>query len=179
MTRPGLDLTASYVRNRLSAVSSGQEAQKTRTAQLFTGLLKEEHVMAQQGTLYPYRYAEWLPKTLRSALLGESGLLLGQGANDWVVKANTMADMVSMPLDQEMAAAVATNLYDRNWSVRLMAVYLLATSYGGGFDKVLDWVAQNDATDLVRSMAAALREAGAGVAMPRPATASRPLQFLP
>jgi hypothetical protein len=162
MTRPGLDLTASYIRNQLNAVSSRQEAQKMRTAQLFTGLLKEEHIMTHRGTLYPFRYADWLPRALRSALVGDSGLLLGQGSDDWVVKVNAMAGMLSMPIDHELAAAVASNLHDRNWAVRLMATHLLATSCGGGFDKVLEWVARNDTSDLVRSMAAALREGAAG-----------------
>lgn len=176
VTRPGIDLTARYVRTRLTAVSSGQEGQKLHTAQLFTGLLQEQHAMAQQGTLYPYRYAEWLPKTLRSALLGDSGLLLGQGADAWVVKINTMADMLALPLDRELAEAVATNLHDHHWPVRLMAAYLLATGYGGGFDKVLDWLARNDASDLVSSMAASLRSpsGGSAPAEPEPAPRQRP-----
>ncbi len=157
LTRPGLDLTASYVRNRLNAVSTGQPAQKLRTAQLVTGLLEEEYAMARQGALYPYRSAEWLPQTLRSALMKDSGLLQAEGADAWVVKVNTMADMCSLRLDRELATVVAANLHDREWPVRLMALYLLATSYGGGFDKVLDWTARNDPDDLVRSMAGALR----------------------
>ncbi len=179
VTRPGLDLTAGYVRNRFNAISAGHDAQKIRTAQLFAGLLKEQHVMAQRGTLYPYRNADWLPKTLRSALSGESGLLVGQGADDWVVKVNTMADMLSLPIDQELAAVVASNLHDRNWPVRLMGLYLLATSYGGGFDKVLDWMAQNDASDLVRSMAVALRTPAAAATSSGSTSVSRPSQPWP
>ncbi len=179
VTRPGIDLTASYVRNRFNAVSSGQEAQKVRTARLFTGLLKEQHAMAQRGTLYPYRCAEWLPKLLRSALLVDSGLLLSQGADDWVVKVNTLADMLSMPIDQELAAAAAKSLHDPKWPVRLTALYLLATDYGNRFDNVLDWMAENDTNDMVRIMAVTLRSAGSEVMPSKPTAVSGPLRQLP
>jgi hypothetical protein len=157
--RPGLDLSGQYVRNRFNTISSGQHGQKLRTAQLFTGLLAEQQAMARQGTLYAFRYAEWLGEFLRSSLMGESGLLLGEGQGQWVVKVNTMADMLSLSLDQELAGVVAKNLDDPQWPVRLMAAYLLATVSTGDFDKVLDWVGQQDDSDLVRSMAIALRSA--------------------
>lgn len=179
VSRPGLDVTASYIRNRFNAVASGSEAQKIRTAQLFTGLLKEMDLMARRGTLYPYRYAEWLPKTLRSALVGDSGLLVDQGADGWAVKTLTMADMLSMPLDQDLAAAVAANLHDPHWPVRLMAVYLLAISDGRSFGQVLDWVARNDANDVVRSMAMALRNPGVNAAQGRSTAVSSPPQPWP
>jgi len=155
--RPGLDLSGQYVRNRFKSLASGQNAQKLRTAQLFAGLLKEQAVMAERGTLYRHRYAEWLPEFLRSALVSESGLLLGEGKEEWIVKANTMSDMLSMPIDRELATVVARNLNCPEWPVRLMAVYLLATGAGGDFEKVLDWVAQQDSNELVRSMAVVLR----------------------
>jgi hypothetical protein len=164
VTRPGVDLTASYVRNRLNGLSSGQPVHKMRTAQLFTGLLKEQNAMAEQGPLYPYRYADWLPNMLRSALVGDSGLLVAQRTDEWVVTANVLADMLSLPLDQELATAVAKNLNHPEWPVRLMAMYLLACSPGDDFGKVLDWVAQNDANELVRSMALALHAGLPGAA---------------
>ena len=157
VTRPGIELTGSYVRNRFSSISSGQEVQKVRAAQLFTGLLKEQHVMFEHGTLYPFRYQEWLPNLLRSALLSETGLLVGGGPDEWVVQVNTMADMLSMSVDRELAEAVAKNLLHSHWPVRLMAVYLLAGSSGDDFAKVLVWVAESDAGDLVRRLAVALR----------------------
>ena len=157
--RPGLDLNAQYVRNRFNAIASGQDAQKLRTAQLFTGLLKEQAVMAERGTLYPYRNAAWLPELLRSALVSETGLLLGSGEGPWIVQANAMADMLGLPLDQELAAVVARHLNHPEWPVRLMAVYLLATEAGGDFGKVLDWTAQQDENELVRGMAVVLRSA--------------------
>jgi hypothetical protein len=155
--RPGVELSASYVRNRFNAISSGQQGQKIGTAQLFTGLLKEQYAMTRHGTLYPYRYAQWMPGLLRSALTSDSGLLLGSGEDNWVVALHAMADMLSMPMDDDLAGAVAKNLHHSKWPVRMMAVYLLANTTGDDFRKVLDWFAEYDASELVRSMAIALR----------------------
>ena len=156
--RPKIDVTAAYVHSRMDSLASGLEAQKIRTSQLFTGLLKEQHVMARHGTLYPYRYAAWLPNLLRSALLTDAGLLLSQGEGDWVVKVNDMADLLSMPLDSELAAAVGRNLNRSQWPVRMMAIYLLGATQGQEFDRVLDWMAQSDPSDLVRAMATAVKD---------------------
>jgi hypothetical protein len=51
---------------------------------------------------------------------------------------------------------VAENLNNTDWPVRMMAIYLLAKSSDGRFDRVLDWAAKNDSNELVRSMAIAL-----------------------
>ena len=67
-----------------------------------------------------------------------------------------MAAMVSLPLDYELTSAVAANLNDPNWPVRMMAIYLLAQSQDDGFGKVLDWKAQYDGHEFVRDMATAL-----------------------
>jgi hypothetical protein len=164
--RPAADITASYVRGRFNTLSSGQQGQRIQTARLFTGLLKEQQAMARNGKpLYAYRSAEWLPELLRSSLLSPSGLLLSPGPDDWVVKVNTMADMLSMSLDQELATAVAKNLNHAHWPVRLMAVYLLASGSDNGFQPVLDWVAKQDPNELVRSMAISLQASPAS-AMP-------------
>ncbi|MEN6577885.1 MAG: hypothetical protein ABFD90_16190 [Phycisphaerales bacterium] len=165
--RPAIDITRSYVRGRYNTVSSGQQGQRIQTARLFTGLLKEQQAMAKHGTLYAYRYEEWLRDLLRSSLVSPSGLLLSPGADDWVVKVNTMANMLSLPLDQELATAVAKNLNHAYWPVRLMTVYLLANSSGDNLQPVLDWVARQDADELVRGMARSLQ---AGSASATPAT---------
>jgi len=168
VTRPGVQLTAGFVRTRFNSISSGQPGHKVRIAQLFTGLLKEQQAMAEHGAaLYPYRYAEWLPNLLRSAFLSDSGLLLGPGRDDWVVKANAMVDMLSLPIDQTLTTAIARNLNHPQWPVRLMALYLLSKSADGNFGPVLDWAAQNDAHPLVRSMARALiADSSAGARVP-------------
>lgn len=113
--------------------------------------------MAQRGALYRYKYADWMPRMLKSAVTNESGLLLNPVESDWVVKVYTMAAMLSLPLDQELMNAVAKNLNHPRWPVRMMAVFLLAKSPDGGFDKVLDWVAKNDSSQLVCDMATAFK----------------------
>jgi hypothetical protein len=157
VVRPRAEISAGYIRDRFNAISSGQEGQKIRTAQLFTGLLKEQYAMARHGTLYSFKYAPWMPDQLRLALMADSGLLLKEGENEWVVKVDTMASMLSMPIDQELATVIARNLNHPQWPVRLMAVYLLANSPGNDFGKVLDWVAQYDASERVRSLAVSLQ----------------------
>ncbi len=156
--RPKVDVTAAYVRSRLDSLSSGVEAQKVRTSQLVTGLLKEQHAMAQHGTLYPYRYAAWLPGQLRSALLSEAGLLLNPNPDDWAVKVHATADLLSMPLDRELVAAAGKNLNSPHWPVRLITLCLLGATQGGDFDRVLDWTAGSDPGDLIRAMAVAFQE---------------------
>lgn len=157
--RPGMQLSGQYVRSRFQTIATGQQAQKLRTARLFTGLLKEQQAMAQHGTLYAYRNSAWLPGLLRSSFLDDSGLLLGEGQGDWVVRVHAMAGLLALPIDQELATVVARSLNHPHWPVRLMAVYLLATSSQGDFGKVLDWVGQQDANELVRSLAMSLRSA--------------------
>lgn len=161
ISRPRVELTTAYVRNRYDSIAARrQDGQIARTAQLFTGLLKEQQVMAQKGTLYSYMSAQWLSTLLRSSLTAEPGLLLGSPEDQWDVPVNTMASMLSLSLDQELATVVARNLNHPKWPVRLMTVYLLAqTSSGGNFADVLDWVAERDSSDLVRSMATLLRSA--------------------
>jgi hypothetical protein len=158
--RPGIELTSKYLRGQYNSISTGQTGQKIKTAQLFIGLLKEQQAMVEQGALYKFKYADWMPALLKSALLQESGLLLNPVDDDWMVKAHTMAEMLSLPLDHELIAAVAKNLNNPKWPVRMTAIYLLANSPdGSGFDRVLDWAVKYDSSRLVRDMAAALTAA--------------------
>ncbi len=151
--RPGIELTGNYIRSRLNLISKGSVGQKFKTAQLFTGLLKEQNEMLKRKPLYRYMYADWMEPLLSSAL---SGLLHNPANGQWDVKVHTMAEMLSLPLDYELISAVAKNLNDTNWPVRMMAVYLLSKTDDRGFDKVLDWTANNDSNELVRDMAIAL-----------------------
>jgi len=159
VSRPGIELTAKYLRNRFNSISTGQAGQKVKIAQLFVGLLKEQYAMAEHGVLYRFKYADWMPALLKSALLHESGLLLNPADNEWSVKVHTMADMVSLPLDHELTTVLAKNLNNTNWPVRLMTMYLLAKSEDGKFDRVLNWSAEHDPSRLVRDMAEALSAA--------------------
>ena len=157
--RPGVELTSEYLRNRFNSISIGQIGPKIKIAELFIGLLKEQHAIAEHGTLYRYKYANWMPNFLKSALVQSKGLLLNPADNQWPVKVHTMAQMLSLQLDAELMNAVAKNLNHPNWPVRLMAVYLLAKSPDSKFGPVLDWTAKNDSNSLVRDMAVALSAA--------------------
>jgi len=150
--RPGVKLTGRYLRSRFDLISKGNVAQKIKTAQLFTGLLREQQVMLNKP-LYRFLYADWMKPLLRSAL---SELLRNPANDQWVVKVHTMAEMLSLPLDYEMTSAVAKNLDNTNWTVRMMAIYLLTTTTDSNFDNVLDWTAKNDSSKPVRDMAIAL-----------------------
>jgi hypothetical protein len=157
--RTAVDLGSNgdYLQDRFKAIVSGREAEKAFTAQLFVGLTGEQAMMAKQGPIYPIKYADWMQKMFRAAFTSDAGLLLGPRPDDWAVKVHTMTDMLSMKLDQDLATVVARNLSDPKWPVRLMTLYLLSANGGAGFDKMLDWVSQNETNDLVRGMAAALR----------------------
>ncbi len=154
--RPGIELTGKYIRSRFNLISKGSVGQKIKTAQLFTGLLKEQNEMLKRKPLYRFKSADWMGPLLRSALLHKSGLLHNPANGQWVVKVHTMAEMLSLPLDYELISAVAKNLNNTNWPVRMMAVYLLSKNADRNFDKVLDWTAKNDSSELVRDMAIAL-----------------------
>jgi len=150
INRPGVELSGAYLQNRLNSLSKGQTGQKIATAQLFTGLLMEEEAMANREPLYKFKYADWMPALLKSALVQTIA------DDDWTVKAHTMAGMVSLPLDYELTNAVAKNLNDTHWPVRMMAIFLLAKSGGNNFGRVLDWTAKYDPSKYVRQMAIAL-----------------------
>ncbi len=157
ISRPGIELTGQYLRNRFNSISTGQAGQKIKTAQLFIGLLKEQQIMSNSKPLYRFRYADWMPPLMESALLHESGLLRNPGNGEWVVKAHTLADMVDLQLNREITAAVAESINNVAWPVRMMALYVLSQQGSPQFNSVLDWAAQHDASQAVRDMARALQ----------------------
>lgn len=174
MARPPVQITGESVRSQFNSIASGREAQKVQTALLFSGLLKEQHVMMEKGVLYAIQYKDWLPGQLRLSLTSPSGLLLGGGDGEWTVKVSAMAAMLSLPLDQELTGVVLKNLNHPQWPVRLMAVYLLAKSSPSTVGDVLAWVVQNDKDELVRSMALSLQSASAATALRLPASQPMP-----
>ena len=152
--RPGIALTSQSLGKWFNQlVIQGRLDQKIMTARLFTGLLKEQHALSDRTPPYKLMYADGMGDLLRSGLSHEYGLLLNPAENEWIVKVHTMADMISLPLDYTLMSAVAENLNNPQWPVRLMAVYLLAENPESGFDKVLEWTAQNDVNKSVREMA--------------------------
>ena len=154
--RPGIMLEARYLQEQFKSISTKRPEEKFKIAQLFTGLLMEQQASSDGRLPYKIMYADWVTPLLRNALVHESGLLRNPADDEWIVKVHTTAEMLSLPLDFELTNAVAENLNDTKWPVRMMAVYLLATSPGSRFGQVLDWTAGNDPSDFVRDMAVAL-----------------------
>jgi tetratricopeptide (TPR) repeat protein len=157
--RPGIELTGKYLRNEFNSITTAPIEQKIKTAQLFTGLLKEQYAMSNRKPLYRFMYADWMTPLLKSALSHKSGLLLNSAEDEWVVKVHTMADMLSLPMDHELISAVAENMNHTKWPVRLMAIYLLNTIPDNQFNQVLSWTAKNDPSKAVRDMAIVLARA--------------------
>ncbi|MBN2314607.1 MAG: hypothetical protein JXM79_11810 [Sedimentisphaerales bacterium] len=160
--RPRIELTAQHLRDQFNSIVRDQIDRKVKIAHLFTGLLMEQDAMSSGRSSYKHMSADWVVPLLRSAFMHESGLLRHPGENEWVVKVYTMAEMLNLPLDHELIAAVAENLNHTKWPVRVMAMYLLAEKQQGVFDKVLDWTIQHDPSPSVCEMAAALRGDGSG-----------------
>ncbi len=156
MQRPRIEITDSYLKNRFNSISSGQLNQKIKIAQLFVGLLLEQHAMSKQKLPYRLVYADWITTLLKNALTSESGLLRNPAPDEWVIKVYTMAEMLDLPLDRELTGAVAENLSSNRWPVRMMVLYLLAKNPESNFNQVLDWTTKQDSSKLVRDMAAIL-----------------------
>ena len=148
--RVGVKLTRRYLQNRLDSLKQGRQSQKVKTGVLFAGLLKEQELTAGQEAGYELMYADWMGEVLRSALARNLA------DDDWVVRAQTMASMAGMPLDYELTRAASRVLNEGGWAERLIAVYVLAKSGDGNFQKVLEWTAKTDSSEYVRRMAGAL-----------------------
>ena len=170
--RPGVKLTSQSLSDRLSnLVSPGRLEEKVQTAGLFIGLLKEQYAFSDRIPPYNIMYGDGMTDSLKTGLSHEYGLLLNPAESEWPVKVHTMADMISLPLDYELISAVSVNLSNSRWPVRLMALYLLGENPESGFEKVLDWVANNDSNNYVRDMAILLSRSMPGGLSLNPASA--------
>jgi len=147
---PGVELSSKYLENRLNSLSRGKQGQKIQTTKLFAGLLMEQQQLANRQPLYKLAHAPWMPDLLKTALM------YNLANDDWVVKVHTLADLLSVQLDYKLMEAVADNLADSRWPVRLMTIFLLAKSQSSRFQEVLNWTAEYDSNELVRQMAVAL-----------------------
>lgn len=154
--RPGVILTKKRLKEQFQAISTNRSDQKIKTAQLFIGLLLELQAMSEGRPPYRYARADWVTDMLRSALLHESGLLLNRADSEWAVKVYTMSEMLPLSLDYELMGAVAENMNNAKWPVRMMALSLLASSPTSKFGPVLDSTAKRDPSKFVRDMAIAL-----------------------
>jgi len=143
-----LDLNNRYLQQRLDAIKKGHQGQKIKSAQLFAGLLAEQQSQPVAGPKYRFMYAE--PQLLSSAL----ARCLAE--DDWILKVETMASLLRLKLDYRLTEAVSAELYSRYWPVRLMAILVLAENQGKDFLSVLNWTANNDNSQVVKDMAAAL-----------------------
>ena len=164
INRPAKVLSTRFLQNRLKSISTGRQGQKIKIARLFICLLAEQDIMANREPLYKFMYADWMPEILKSALVQNLD------DDDWVVKANTTAAMLALPLDYQLTEAFSENLQDTHWPVRLITLYLLAeSSRSTSFKDVLDWTAKYDSNDFVRGMAFAL-----GATQPAPVESNTP-----
>ncbi|MFC1762233.1 tetratricopeptide repeat protein [Planctomycetota bacterium] len=157
--RPGVQVSERSLRTQYNAIALDDVRAKIETAKLFVGLLREQHAMAQHGRLYRFRYADWLPGWLTSALTHESGLLLSPSDTDWEVKVNTL-DMLhdGLPLNDSIMQALAGTLRLPQWPIRLLTLTVLAQQQSPGFDQMLQWTAKHDTNAIVRRMAELLHQ---------------------
>lgn len=148
--RSGIQISSRYLQTRFNSLANGRQGQKINTVKLFVGLLAEQQAMANREPLYKLTYADWMDEMLTSALLQSLA------DDNWIVRAHTVATMLSLPMDYELISAVSENLNDTHWPVRLIAMYSLAKNQGSSFRKVLDHIARYDSNELVREMAVTL-----------------------
>ena len=148
--RHKIEIIDSFLENRISSLTRGQQGQKIKTAHLFIGLLMEQYAMSGLEKPYKFVYNDSMPSLLKSALLHSLTY------DDWVVKVHIMTDMTSLSLNYDFLNALSENMNDTHWPVRLMAIYLLAKNQDGSFTKVLDWAAKYDLSRFIRNMAVAL-----------------------
>ena len=160
ITRSPVEISREFLDNRLKSLTRGRQGQKIKAAQLFAGLLLEQHIMTTGKLTYKVKYADWMPDILKSALIHSLT------NDDWVVRVHTMNAIQALPLDYELTDAVSSSLNDTNWPARLMAMYVLAKKQGDGFQKVLDYSAQYDPSEHVRNMAVTLGAAPPVVPQP-------------
>ncbi len=146
--RRPVKLSSRYLQSRLESLTRGQQGQKIISVKLFAGLLLEQNAMKKSQPLYQVTPTE--PELLSSALAR------ALADSDWTVKLQSAAELIDVPLDYDLTRALAGNLNDENWPVRLITLFVLGRSQGVSFEKVLDWTAEYDTNEYVRNMAIAL-----------------------
>ncbi|MFH1615312.1 MAG: hypothetical protein ABIG61_09545 [Planctomycetota bacterium] len=146
--RQAISLSPRYLQNRINSLATGQQPQKVTAVRLLAGLLWEQQSVQAGKASYSIKYAEpaWLISALKQSL----------GDNSWTVKVQTMVSLWDYPSDYTLVSGISSNLDDAEWPVRLTALFVLAKSQGPNFQKVLDWTARYDSSEIVRGMAVAL-----------------------
>jgi tetratricopeptide (TPR) repeat protein len=148
--RTPINLTASFLQNRLDSMTTGQQSQLFRTTSLFTGLLKEQQAFAGKVPSYALKYDDWMPQMLRSAVV------FGLQQDKWPVKALVTSQLTGLKMNYEITRVLSSNLNDENWPLRLITLYVLTKADTDDFSKVLDYYARNDANWLVKELAGSL-----------------------
>jgi hypothetical protein len=151
--RPGVVVTTRGLNNQYAAIVMSDAARRVETGKLFLGLLREQAVMAEQGPLYHFRYADWMPGRLISAFSSESGLLLLDTYQAWESKTELIVTMLGMTLDGRISTAVARHLRNPAWPARMAALSVLSLTHGDSFSEVLAWSQKYDTHPLVRRLA--------------------------
>jgi len=148
--RPGIKVDNRYLVRSLSELSKGRFQEKIRSVRLFAGLSSEQDV--NTGPDRKYRFYSVDPTFLTSVIASNIG------NDDWMIRTGAMYNLLDLrpPLDFEISRAVFENVNDKNWPVRMVALYMLSRTQGNSFLRVLEWKAKNDPDSNVRRLAEVL-----------------------
>ena len=131
-------------------MSKGRFEEKIRSVQLFARLSSEQIINTEPGRRYSSFSVE--PSFLTNVITNNIG------NDDWMVKTGAMYNLLDLrpPLDDEITLAVSENVNDKNWPVRMVALYMLSRTQSNSFRPVLEWKANNDPHMNVRRLAEVL-----------------------
>lgn len=133
------------LRALFNAISAGRGARMYRAIELLGELLGE----AQRAQLTHLTYR---PSRVPAARL-QAGLLDLLSHPEWEARARALTALQLVGLNRTMLAAIERCLDDEHWLVRIMAVRVLARQ-GPAFKHAAEQIAENDADELVRELAA-------------------------
>ena len=109
-----------------------------------------------RDVLYRFKYADWMPAKLRSALTSDTGLLLHHSDKQWESIAIILNHLSGLTLPADLIQTISTHLNSPRWPLRMSCLVLLAQDPRQDIHAVLQWTAQHDEHVLVRDMARAL-----------------------
>lgn len=149
ITRKGVGITNRFLVQRLEYLNEGHTGQRMRAVELFCGLAAEMQALESLGSL-PYKLMQAEKPLVYSAIVK------GLRDKDWTVKVQAITSLEYVNPNYTIVQPLAELVHHENWVIRMLAVYRLAGAQQdgqAGFEKVLQWVARNDANELVRDMA--------------------------
>lgn len=159
--RPGVKISSRSIDDLYNSIPTADAQTRIETAKLFIGLLKEQELMYREqqmnrDVLYRFKYADWMPAKLRSALTSDSGLLLHDSDEQWEAVAIILNHLSGLTLPTDLVQTITTHLNSPRWPLRLSSLVLLAQDPRHDIRAVLQWTAQHDEHVLMRDMARAL-----------------------